>query len=244
MVRPTDLGAVSHFGVGTGSPVLPVARHGRLGRVHLILDVVGTVKGRIGGPVGDIKDVEVVGGDAKGILVQESCHLISLADATGIRSQDEARIGTGSWKRNRTLGRDVGADERSRRSKDGSGLSSSGRLPLPTIVGPSDGDDLSVFSRRDICLNLSESTESISGGQSHFESTPWARLTSVGVLWSMLPQSIERTDDVGGWDSEGLGEGASVGALVGLDVGLDEGTSVISTHVTPSPVNPVLQEHV
>lgn len=60
----------------------------------------------------------------------------------------------------------------------------------------------------------------------------------------MLPQSIERTDDVGGCDSEGLGEGASVGALVGLDVGLDEGTSVISTHVTPSPVNPVLQEQV
>lgn len=182
MVGPANLGAVSHFRVGTGSPVLPVARHGRLGRVHLVLDVGGTAKSRIGRPIGNIEDVEIGGGDTKGVLVQESRHLIPLTDATAIRSQDEARIGTRSWKSNGALGRDVGADERSRRSKDGSGLSSSGRLPLPAIVGPSDGDDLSVFSRRGICLNLGESTESISGGQSHFESTPLGEVDVGGSI--------------------------------------------------------------
>ena len=60
----------------------------------------------------------------------------------------------------------------------------------------------------------------------------------------MMPQSIDTVEEVGGLDDEGLDEGASVGALVGLDVGLDEGTSVISTHVTPSPVKPGLQVHV
>ena len=182
MVGPANLGAVGDLGVGTGSPVLPVARHGRLGRVHLILDVVGTVEGRIGGPVGNIMDDEVVGGNTKGVLVQESCYLIPLADATGILSQDEARIGTGSWKINGALGRGVRAGERSWRSKDGSSLSSSGRLPLPTIVGPSDGDDLDVFSGRGICLNLGESTESISGGQGHFESTPLGQVDVGGRI--------------------------------------------------------------